>query len=283
MPASLQSLYCYQLSKTDSNGTIIAGLGSDFNQKLAYTKCLVEFIERKAFYEIGIKEGFSSTNGIAGHFFNSLAKKNAHAELLERDSFLLHWYGQIPFLPVKNSNKFILNFQKSMPNYKIRFFKTFLGEITTYCCFITNDLAPGFVVGLSSGKKDLNSEIEKSFSEAVINLYYGSGGTNSPPYDGDSLNTLSDHRNYWLMRPTPVWIDSQIDTKTIIYQKHPHTTICSFNVKYGKINVHGLIKTNFLGIKVGWPDTSDILQLKMRIRNLNNLMYINRAEPHPIP
>lgn len=283
LPESLKSLYCYQLSKANTKGTIIAGLGADFDQKLAYVKCLVEFVERKAFYEIGINAGFSSTNGIAGHLFMGLAKKHAYAELLERDSFLLHWYGKVPFLKIEHSNTLVLNFQNSIPNYNVQFYKTFLGEMTTYCCCITNTKTMGFVIGLSSGKKNLNAEIEKSFSEAVINLYYGSGGPNSKTYDGFSLKTLSDHRNYWLQRPLPNWVNTPIDPGKIIYKKLPHTTVSSFNEKYGKISVCGLIKTNLLGIKVGWPDENDSLQLKMRVRFPDHITNITQSEPHPIP
>lgn len=282
LPSSLSSLFVYQISKPNDGGLIVAGLGADFNQKLAYTKCLVEYIERKAFYDFGLSVGFNSTNGIAGHYFNFMAKRNAYAELLERDSFLLHWYSKIPFISVNCSNKIIIKFQEQSPEYEIKFYKTFLGEITTYICFIILRSTGGFVIGLSSGKNTLGDELNKAFSEAVINLYFGSGGTESQTYDGHSLNSLSDHRNYWLQRNLPPWICESVEKQNYEYVRLPHNCLASFNVKYDKIWVYGSIVTNLLRIKLGLPDEHDLLLLKTRIRTTKSFFPMGN-EPHPIP
>lgn len=284
LPKVLSELFCYQLSKPDLNGSVVAGLGADFSQKLAYTKCLVEYLERLAFFEVGRNKGFTSTNGIAGHFYESLAEKNANAELLERDSFLLHWYSQTPFLKLQHSVSAISEFERNEPKYKIDFFQTFLGELTTTCCFITDNSTGGFVLGLSSGKKTQVLEIEKAFSEAIINLHFGSGGRDSASYDGESLLSLSDHRNYWLNRKLPAWVSNSAEPQEIKYNKLPHSTISSFTKKYGNITISGVAKTNLLGIKIGRPDTFELMQLKSRIvSNTSAKLMLDDLQPHPIP
>ena len=137
------------------------GLGSDINEKLAYVKAVVEFYERKAFYDVGIKRGFTSTNGIAGHRFYNLAHKAAIAELYERDAFLCHWYSQTPFLKVENTNTDVQNVIAELSSMQIKtlFRSTYLGFQKIILCFLINEQTGGFALGLSSDKQQTANDL----------------------------------------------------------------------------------------------------------------------------
>ncbi len=264
------------------------GLGADSNEKLAYIKAVVEFYERKAFFDIGIIRGFSSTNGIAGHRFHFLAQKAAIAEIYERDSFLCHWYSQIPFLKIVNEDSKIELVIKELSDLKIKtlFRITFLGHQKTVACFLVNEETGGFALGLSNNQFDLF----KAFSEAIINYFLGNQGENSSELLSDlhekGLSSLKNHRTYWLHENViPEWILNDFSDLSIEVPKLLSPKVMNhFNSKTGPICISGVQLSEVFTLKMGFPckDDIDLLRLKTG-RDMTEQYNNNEVIPHPIP
>lgn len=137
-------------------------------------------------------------------------------------------------------------------------------------------------MGLSSGKRSLNSELLKAFSEAIINLYFGSGGDDHKNATVGSLRTLADHRFFCLNKEKPPWIDGGQDSIKYSYRKVSHKVLTSFDQKYGNFYIHGSMLSNILELKVGMPDEYDQFLVNRRVINSSKRKYEN-MDPHPIP
>ena len=285
----LNEFFTIQFSHKIADGSEQFGLGSDKNEKLAYVKAYVEFLERKAFWEIGLSKGYISTSGIAGHRFSFLAKQAALAELYERDAFLIHWYLNYPFSKMKIQDQLILECMVELKNqgYGALFFKTTLGKIRTVICFLVNKNTGGFVVGLSSGKP-VTQDIHKAFTEAIINLFCGdltlSEKDLKKNLEDQGLNNLQNHRSYWLYKKTiPSWIFKNDPIIPMIKERTLKPKICdSFTVSYGKVKVVGIKMSSVLELHLGFPNKNDIDTLTRRVTFDNELNSIV-SFPHPIP
>lgn len=72
------------------------GIGHAESSRLAHVIAAAEVLER-----IGMASAaYSNSNGCAVHTDRNLARHSARAELLERDSFLCHYYSATPCLPL---------------------------------------------------------------------------------------------------------------------------------------------------------------------------------------
>jgi|GEM_PF-5928648 len=285
---TLNWLHTIQFSFSISNENCY-GLGSDPNIKNAYIKSVVEYYERKAFFEVGRLNGFNSTNGIAGHRFKLLARQAALSELYERDSFLCHWYSQTPFLTVESSNKKILKTVDEMKSNKIRtlFFKTFLGVQETHLCFLVDIQTGGFALGLSSGKS-YTENITKAFSEAAINYFLGHQGKSKDELlkdlENEGLCNLKNHRTYWLhFKPLPEWVHSQPNLTLHENNKFDYAENIHLQMNYGPIKVIGVKVSEIFTLSLGKPTAQDHLKLSRRIKFDKLAPSIEAMEPHPIP
>ncbi len=263
------------------------GLGSDTNEKLAYVKAVVEFYERKAFYDVGIKCSFTSTNGIAGHRFYNLAHKAAIAELYERDAFLCHWYSQTPFLKIENTNSNVQNVVTELSSMKIKtlFRSTYLGFQKIVLCFLVNEQTGGFALGLSNGKPNT----AKAFSEAVINYFLGHQGKTPDELQAElrkeGLISLQNHRTYWMHeKPIPEWV-LKISTKecSLGQNKIEPKIINTFKYKTGPIRISGVQLSEIFTLKLGFPTKEDMELLRRRLGCDISIPNNSLTVPHPIP
>jgi hypothetical protein len=283
---TLKWLYTIHFSFTDKSLDYY-GLGSDTNEKLAYVKAVVEFYERKAFYDVGIKCGFTSTNGIAGHRFYNLAHKAAIAELYERDAFLCHWYSQTPYLKVENINTDVQNVINELSGLKIKtlFRSTYLGFQKIILCFLINEQTGGFALGLSNDKQNT----AKAFSEAVINYFLGHQGKTPDELQAElrkeGLISLQNHRTYWMHEnPIPEWV-LKISTKE--HSLGQNTTvpkiINTFKYKTGPIRISGVQLSEIFTLKLGFPTKEDMELLRRRLGYDISIPNNSLTAPHPIP
>ena len=267
----------------------VYGLGSDVDEKLAYIKAVVEFYERKAFFDIGEPNGFKSTNGIAGHRLYFLAKKAAVSELYERDSFLCHWYSKTPFIQIENQVSTTLPTIKELEskNIKAKFFKTYLGLQETYVCFLVNLQTGGFAVGLSSGKLAEQNFI-KSFSEALINYFLGNQGFSKEELLADlkvnGLSSLKNHRTLWLHEKTlPEWILNLKDPRITSPLNIQPKMIRTFKTSFGPIKVVGLELSEIISLGLGYPSKIELSLLEKRFGRDTTHHSFEETDPHPIP
>ncbi len=265
------------------------GLGADSVEELAYIKAIVEYFERMAFFEIGIKLSFDSTSGIAGHRMTYFAKRNAISELYERDSFLLHWYSQTPFLKVKTDIKFLEMTFAELVAQKVKplFFKTFLGHQETYVCFLINKETGGFAIGLSSGKTH-SENMKKSFSEALINYFLGNQGKTKEELlnnlESEGLSSLKNHRTYWLhYKLIPEWILKQSHAHRLEINKIKPIIKNHFSASYGPIKVEGIQLSEIFTLSLGHPNNNDWKLLTQRIKYFKQPFNEFVMNPHPIP
>lgn len=135
----------------------ITGFGFSTDSNLAMTKAMVESIERLVVRSL--KSG--TTNGIAAHFFPEAAARSAVLELIERDSYLGHWYGNI-------SPQYL----KSIPSE--------LGEISLYKLHSTIPdifvsmavirFKDGHIIGLGSSEIEEESLLKATEEAGAITL-----------------------------------------------------------------------------------------------------------------
>ena len=195
----------------------VSGLGADKDLQMAYLKAIVEFFERLSFHKHERDEGIYSTNGIAAHRIAGLAKKSAEEELLERDSFMRHWFTNTPFTQVE-LNEEAKKLDSVLKNHqlKIHLGKTTLGHKETYLCFLQDLKTTGFALGLSSGRGSY--DIEKSIQEALINYFFGHQGVSAEKQieiiKNEGVKSLMSHRAFWLyMNPMPEWLFAKSEVK----------------------------------------------------------------------
>jgi hypothetical protein len=75
----------------------LKGSGVAASKDVAFLKAIVELGENFIFKF----EGLADRNGIAGGLFRDAAKQRAVNELVERDAFLYHYRGKIPFIAIE--------------------------------------------------------------------------------------------------------------------------------------------------------------------------------------
>ncbi len=290
---SLKFHYFIQFVNRQAEPQIIAGLGSDFNEKKAYRKAVFEYFERKMFFEVGGKHGFISTNGIAAHRYKSLAERAARFELNERDSFLRHWYSSCPFLklePTLDSRVAEIVQDLSAKGWSVLFRKTYLGLASTTLAFIVNDKTQGFALGLSSGRGE-KFDSEKALMEAIVNLFFGHEGKSDgdllKDLETDGVDSLVGHRTYWLLKhQIPSWIlneglgDQTANKRGDAF--HPaeiEKTESVFELSTNPIPVIAVKSANLLDLPIGVD-----LERNFEIMARNGLKLCpNPPLPHPIP
>jgi ribosomal protein S12 methylthiotransferase accessory factor YcaO len=189
--------------RRQSDGSFIAGYGEDNSESRAYEKAICELREREVFStsETIVRE---TTNGLAAHRFQSIAKRYAKAELIERDAFLRHWLTQTPFAKIiPGKDKETQSIIASIENLEhvVHVYSTFLGIRKTVVVAIENTANQGFVIG-SSGIESEKKAIRKALREA----YYNLAVERVEKVDWEKKNLLF-HREYWYKRgQIPDWM-----------------------------------------------------------------------------
>lgn len=270
-------------------GTDCYGLGVGDDEKSASLKAFYEYLERKAFYERGIDLGFRTTNGIAIHKFKALAEKTAISELLERDAFLIHWYGRIPFRVVPREAVAFLAAQTEQ--LRTLGFETVIARTThgfqeTLVAFLVNERTAGFVVGTSSGRT-LREDIEKAFVEACTNLFLV-GPEEDPEATArireSGLRGLNDHRAYWLhVSSLPAWTFDALGEGDVKVRDVPFRPR-RFVLCDEPLPAIGVTAEHVLPLRIGPADESDREVLAARIDfGRRGMPALNDFLVHPIP
>lgn len=219
----LNQLHVIQFFKNNNIYGIVSGLGADKDLKLAYLKSIVEYFERLAFFKNEKNLNLFSTNGIAAHRIPAIAKNSAEDELLERDSFLRHWYSNTPFTPLLlNSEEEHINQSLKSESLEIFLGQTYLGFKETTACFLKSNKTNGFALGISSGRGFYDRE--KAIQEALINYFFGHLGVPVEnqllAIQNEGVRSLQSHRAYWLyLNPMPSWIFAAGTTKKAVKSK----------------------------------------------------------------
>jgi len=81
------------------------GRGTSFDKNMALIKACSEAIERFFLH----KNKFATSNGMATHINENLAREAATLELIERDLFLCRYLTQTPFCEIQYSNQLFDN------------------------------------------------------------------------------------------------------------------------------------------------------------------------------
>jgi hypothetical protein len=284
----LKNVFCFQVKGHTPDGQTVYGLGTDLNRNKALLKAYVEFLERSAFFTLGKKFGFESTNGIAGHRFEYLAERAAVAEINERDSFLFHWYLGIP-MKQKRSPYRLNDIIQSMKKvgYRTFFLQTFLGSSQTTSCFLINESSGGFVVGLSAGK-GWAQDCEKSMTEALVNLFFGDYGRSEQSLlelKSEGFRKLEHHRTFWTEVATfPDWLLAPVKQEDYGQFKKPRPVEKVFSKTIGHVTVVGYRGEDSLPIIIGAPKAKELQILKTRSpHQWHSLISTALMRPHPIP
>lgn len=283
----LNDFYVYQMS-AEVHGQICPGLGVDRSRPLAIIKAIFEYYERLAFMEHGASKEMTSTNGMAAHLIKEKALITAQEELMERDAILMHWYSQIPFRAVPAEQTLFLNKYKEYlkaKKLKALFRKTTLGLKEAHLCFLINERG-GFTLGLSS-KDVAHDAIEKAFSEALINEFFGQGSLSSEVMDQDiregKLISLLHHRYFWKEKAViPSWVlENGEDLKEEVDEKF-HQELA---IKYGPIWCVKVSSEPLLELGLGVPEPDLLAKVEKRLQKLNLELKIKSPIEliHPIP
>ena len=167
-----------------------------------------------------------------------------------------------------------LNSNLNMIHIEMHLCETYLGHQKTVVCFLEDQSTSGFALGLSAGRE--KNDREKAIQEALINYFFGHQGFSEDTLINnirrDGINTLLDHRAFWLyMNPMPDWLfkdQFQVNKKMKTEDKFSYNfnilestpfeiVLCStedlLELRIGKIyekNIHLLIK-NGLDVVLG--------------------------------
>lgn len=260
------------------------GLGIDKQKYMAITKAVFEYYERRALIEYGFNSGVVSTNGMAAHVVESIAYNTAKLELIERDAFLKHWYSKKPFSLVNKKNlNYIttyIEFLKTL-NLKTLILSTNLGYRKTYVCFLVNSRG-GFTIGLSAKENECEA-VEKAFTEALINEFFGHANVNANKIHEEVVNgkflSLLHHRYLWReILILPDWVLNSINID-ICSLKEINPKII-FKQKYGLIHILKLSHDELIDLEVGMPSFKTLNKLKKSISiDINQTIQLI----HPIP
>lgn len=271
-----------QFYKETQFGTI-AGLGADRSIEKAYLKAIVEYYERLAYFENENQFNLQSTNGIAAHRMNLIAKLSARNELFERDSFLRHWYTNTPFenIPL-NANEQIINLELASSGLEILLARTKMGFKETIICFLIIKKSGGFAIGLSTGRG--KEDRTKAIQEALINYFFGHQGYSVEEQikivNEEGVKSLIAHRAFWLYKnPLPEWVfaatkNQTVDSNKKIFKKFEYKELSLFPFKV----VH-CENTNLIPLRVGdickiYPEGLSKFQINIVSGN---------TQYHPIP
>ena len=264
---------------------VIAGLGSDFDEKKAYRKGVFEYLERKIVMTVGVEFGFDSTNGVAAHRYKSLAANAAYNELCERDSFLRHWYLKAPFKEIVLNTRLGKAVAEDLrrDGFDLLLKETRLGFKKTRLAFLVNRSTGGFALGLSSGR-GASGDVDKSILEAVINLYFGNEGRSESELIDDvkrhGLEVPRDHRAYWLlMNPIPNWILNLENPVIENLRSLEPPSITVVPLSSLPVPVVGVRSEQLNRLTFGFPSNQDLDVLIKNGYGAGSLFPL----PHPIP
>lgn len=279
--SSLKNLHFIQFRK--SMGTENAyGLAVSRDMRKAQIVSYFEYLDRKAFHENWKRLNLRSTNGVAAHKFRFLAKQAAISELIERDSFLIHWHSQTPFKSIAGN---LLTDQISedlcQQNFSLNLFETTLGLKKTVVCILINEKTGGFCVGSSSGKGS-KGDIEKAAVEAVINLCFGGYGKNTDQLISDlelnGMTNLESHRTFWLYKAqAPNWLRSKKANQFEVSVIDPEFK--TMNVAQDPFPVVAVQSPKLFQLVVGPPSAEELSKLTRRLKGYTSA---SEGDPHPL-
>jgi hypothetical protein len=284
---SLKDIHLIQFFKKTDSGRVIAGLGTDRDEKKAYRKAVFEYFERQAVVTTGFSLGFDSTNGVGAHRYPALAFRAGVNELFERDAFLRHWYSKTPFTPITEPHD--LSIQLAVSDFKKLGYETILcktrfGFLSTTLAFLVNRNTGGFALGLSSGRGRRN-DVHKALVESAVNLFFGNEGKPLEELyariNDYGVKALVDHRSYWLLlNSIPDWVTAEQTfggTQEGVTEQYPK--IERVMLSETPVPVVGARSDGVLDLVLGMPSEKDISIL----RASNLIPPDGEFLPHPIP
>ena len=150
------------------DGMMANGSGIDRVGDTAFIKAGVEAVER-----IICLQNKISSNGVAGHIDDALAKQNAKYELLERDAFLSHYLTRTPLIDIELGKNAL--YQKIVEkltfgvDFQVFAMKTPEDYFGHFClCTPAEDVPAEFssIIGLG-----FSDERDKSLSKSMLECY----------------------------------------------------------------------------------------------------------------
>jgi hypothetical protein len=270
MPFRVQISYYSELIKSR-----IYGYGESLRELHAYEKAICELIEREALFTKGEEYGLFSTNGLACHRWERLAKNSAKIELLERDAFLRHWLTMTPLTIVDDwEDDLILKFKGSVESFghKLVLAETSLGYIKTSIAVVINPLTNGFLIG-SSATSSKQERMRKAVGEAYLSLFNR---------QGDNIDwkvpNFDNHANFWYYRRSmPQWFLGKENNVTFVTKKLPKPSIHFHTLVSEPVSVVAAKSEELFELWLGDPE-KDVLEKIERQYGLRA-----NTEPHPFP
>ena len=195
-----------------SNGVCAFGFGEHNIELLAVQKSIAEAVERCIFRLL--KESrpeLKNSSGWAAHLTKLKAQASAKSELLERDTALLHWIGQIPMDQVDPSTfpSLLQNWIKKelvlAPRFnKIKILMSKVGFAPIVATFIHDENGFGFISQATA--TDLQTATEKALTETCrIADFFKKGISNT--ISSNFPNTPEEHANYYAFNEKlPPWL-----------------------------------------------------------------------------
>lgn len=228
---------------------MVTGYGFDLDSNIAMTKAMVEALERLVVRSSKIK----TTNGMAAHFFPEPAARSAVLELVERDSYLGHWYGNIsPHFNKSIQSEFgeisLYNLHSALPGIHVS--------------MAVLKFKDGHIIGLGSSDDALEASLKATIEAGAI--FYGtmkSGMTPLSLQDFSSRNSSApvDHIRWGISHEAGLAVEQWLHGKS----SSPHIinadpTILEVNwsldIKTPPVKFMQASGNDFLQLFFGMPD-----------------------------
>lgn len=149
------------------DGKEFEGRGSDTNEDRALGKAVCEAIERFVCHSHAI-----ASIGVAGHFDESLAKKNARLELIERASLFHHVDSSVPMGEIQTRElKIVIEGRQATVSLRFLEMATLPGIAAVLCLAegVTTGAAIGGILGLGCAESQVEA-IAKAEIECLRNV-----------------------------------------------------------------------------------------------------------------
>jgi hypothetical protein len=189
------------------DGNTVTGSSIDKSSDMAFIKAGAEAIERLVCVENDLH-----SNGVAAHINYDLAEENAKDELLERDSFLSHFIGNVPFIKPSSSfleSKLFVNISSRLKSLgvelKIVKLKSQVDKhgFACFCLPSGQEMSFSSVIGLGFSSTEVES-FEKAILECLPAMIWYLNNSkevellSSDVFLEDRSFSPDDHRNLYL-------------------------------------------------------------------------------------
>ncbi|MGE4107755.1 MAG: YcaO-like family protein [Bacteriovoracia bacterium] len=201
------------MTKIEAEGEVVAsGYGESDFELLALQKSISEAVERCVFkLAKKLNPDLRSSSGWAAHLTPQKARAAAQTELLERDSILLHWLSQTPFLEIaahtlpKDLIEWASKELSLAPRFnQLRILTSTLGTAPSVVTILQDK--DGFAFSSQASSSSLRGAIERALAEVCRIADFAEQGFISPP-DLDKPSSPEGHSVYYAYHSKlPTWL-----------------------------------------------------------------------------